>query len=120
MKIADKISKKYIYIVGIFLNLISLMVWILYPSFLLISISCFLCGIGKALQSGILESWLVNQIKKIDPADKLENVFRYNSIISSLSIPFGVITSSLLESPLIQTELQQLNRRYKSNNAHFH
>ena len=92
---SDRWSRKYMYIFSIiFLTLAYVLIYLGYSNLYLLMFAWFLYGLSAALNSGTMESELINQIKASN--NDIKKLVIWNSYIASISSAVGAIMGSLL------------------------
>jgi hypothetical protein len=91
--LADAIGRRSVLILAGLVNLASLTVLSFADSFLLFGVVFLLQGIYRALDSGPLEAWYVDEALRADPAADIETGLARSGVVLGLSIGGGALIS---------------------------
>jgi len=90
--LSDTIGRKKVYLVSLVFNFLAASLILLARNFLFITLGFFFLGVGRALSSGSLDAWFVDEFYLIDPEGNLQKALSKVGIF----IPIGIATGSLL------------------------
>jgi MFS family permease len=90
--LADSIGRKKVYILSLYVKGVSIIILCFAQNFTLILLGFLVMGIARALSSGTLDAWFVDEYKKYSPNGNLQKAFATIGIF----IPIGLGISSLL------------------------
>jgi MFS family permease len=92
--LADKIGRKRTFALGIFLVGINFLLLALFIHLITIIIAAVLFGFGSALQSGSLEAWITDEMKRANMFEELDRVFgRAVSLSLIADVTAGILGS---------------------------
>jgi len=90
--LSDTIGRKKVYLVSLVFNFLAAFLILLARNFQFITLGFFFLGVGRALSSGSLDAWFVDEFYFIDPEGNLQKALSKVGIF----IPIGIATGSLL------------------------
>jgi DHA1 family quinolone resistance protein-like MFS transporter len=90
--LADAIGRKRVYLISLMMSFLSGLVILIAWSFYTMAVGTFLMGVARALSSGTIDAWFVDEFNKIEPEGNLQEALAKVGTF----IPGGVGLGSLV------------------------
>ncbi|MGE5379247.1 MAG: MFS transporter, partial [Candidatus Saccharibacteria bacterium] len=103
--LADSIGRKRVYILSVFVHILAVSSFIFSFNFITIALAAFLLGLGRALSSGSIDAWFVDEFKAATPQGNLQEALAKANIF----VPIGLGLGSLLGGIIPMTLGSALN-----------
>lgn len=106
--LADSIGRRKVYIVSIFINIASILAFLVSFDYVTVAASTMLMGVGRALSSGSIDAWFVDEFKARSPRGNLQQALAKANVF----IPLGLGAGSLIGGVLPMTAGETLHGSY--------
>lgn len=114
--LADAIGRKRVYLLSLCLNFIAGLILLFFNRFFLLVFGVLFMGIGRALSSGSMDAYFVDELYKIDPKGNLQEMFARIGIFIPLGLSLGALLGGYLPMTLGEyTSAIKGFGRYSSN-----
>jgi len=90
--LSDTLGRKKIYLISLVFNFIAATLLLIARDFHFINLGFFLLGVGRALSSGSLDAWFIDEFYLLDPEGNLQKALSKVGVF----IPIGLATGSLI------------------------
>jgi MFS family permease len=98
--LSDIIGQKFVFLLSLIAKIIFVVLFVLSNNFIMFMISAIFMGISRSLWSGSLETWFINEHKKIDKEANMQPVFSKVEIFNSAGMGIGALLGGALPSVL--------------------
>lgn len=89
--LTDTIGRKPVFLVAVLASMISLVVFLFSPNFYVLSISFAFIGFGRALRSGMLDVWFVENFKVMAPNVDIQPALAKAQWANAMGLALGAI-----------------------------
>mmetsp|Transcript_29674 Transcript_29674/g.58785 ORF Transcript_29674/g.58785 Transcript_29674/m.58785 type:complete len:431 (-) Transcript_29674:959-2251(-) len=94
--LADNIGRKPVFMSAVVASLISLVIFLSSSNFFVLSLSFAFIGFGRALRSGTLDAWFVENFKVMAPNVDIQPALAKAQWANAMGLAFGAICGGLL------------------------
>jgi DHA1 family quinolone resistance protein-like MFS transporter len=94
--LADTIGRKPVFLSAIVASMISLVVFLLSNDFYVLALSFVFIGFGRALRSGTLDAWFVENFKVMAPNVDIQPALAKAQWANAIGLAFGAICGGML------------------------
>lgn len=94
--LADSIGRKKVYIYSLLVKSIGIVVLLFARSFLFVIISFLFSGISRALSSGSMDAWFVDEFNRIKPKGNLQSSLATVGVFIPIGLGIGSIVGGIL------------------------
>ncbi|MEP1206803.1 MAG: MFS transporter [Rhizobiaceae bacterium] len=94
--LADNIGRKPVFLSAVVASLISLIIFLSSHDFYVLAVSFAFIGFGRALRSGTLDAWFVENFKTMAPNVDIQPALAKAQWANSMGLAFGAICGGLL------------------------
>ena len=98
--LADTIGRKPVFLSAVVASLISLGLFLSSSDFYILAVSFAFIGFGRALRSGTLDAWFVEDFKTMAPGVDIQPALAKAQWANSMGLAFGAICGGLLPDAL--------------------
>lgn len=97
--LADSIGRKKVYILSVVIHIASVLAFLFSFDYLTVAAAALLMGVGRALSSGSIDAWFVDEFKARSPKGNLQQALAKANVF----IPLGLGAGSLIGGVLPMT-----------------
>ncbi len=108
--LSDSIGRKRVYLISITVHLAAISCLIMFRNFAGLLLGFFLTGTARALSSGTIDAWFVDEFKRAEPNGNLQKALAK----ANTFIPMGIAAGALLGGVIPMTFGRFLNHQYGS------
>lgn len=94
--LADGIGRKRVYLLSLVVMLIGSLVFLFAVGFASLLLGALLLGTARALSSGSIDAWFIDEFKSQDPSGNLQKVIAKAGFFITLGIAFGSLVGGLI------------------------
>lgn len=94
--LADSIGRKRVYLISLLVMCTAMMTFLLSRSYEMLLVGTALMGTARALSSGTLDAWFVDEFNKLTPKGNLQAALAKVGIFISLGLALGSLLGGLL------------------------
>ncbi len=94
--LADALGRRPVLMLSSLANIAFFALLLVSSSFAVLAVALFVAGLGRALDSGPLESWFVDQSKRIDPDIDLRRGLSRAGAVDGTALAIGAVVGGLL------------------------
>ncbi|HVO78014.1 MAG TPA: MFS transporter, partial [Methanomassiliicoccales archaeon] len=94
--LADSIGRKRVYVLSLVVTFCGLAVLLVSTDFVLVSLAMFLNGVGRALSSGSIDAWFVDEFRSLNPNGDLQKAISRASTFVPLGLGMGALVGGAL------------------------
>ena len=98
--LADILGRKKVYLYSQCFYVVGLVVLLFAQSFVFLIVGFVLLGIARALSSGSMDAWFVDEFIRINPSGNLQSAFAIVGIFVPISLGLGAIVGGILPDTL--------------------
>ena len=98
--LADSIGRKKVYLYSLLFNAIGIMVLLFASSFLTVLAGFIFLGAARALSSGSMDAWFVDEFHRIEPAGDLQRALAAVGVFVPLGVGAGSLIGGILPDTL--------------------
>jgi MFS family permease len=103
--LADSIGRKKVYMISLLVHIIGVLSFLVSFNYLTVALAAFFMGLGRALSSGSIDAWFVDEFKAAAPGGNLQKALAK----ANICIPIGLGLGSLIGGLLPMTAGRYLN-----------
>lgn len=101
--LSDTLGRKKVYLISLAVNLSAGVVLVLAKNFFTLAGGLFLMGLGRALSTGSLDAWFVDEFNKIEPKGNLQSALATVGIFTPLGMALGTLSGGFI--PMVLGEI---------------
>jgi len=101
--LSDTLGRKKVYLISLAVNLSAGVVLVLAKNIFILAGGIFLLGLGRALSTGSLDAWFVDEFNKIDPKGNLQSALATVGIFIPLGLALGTLSGGFI--PMVFGEI---------------
>jgi len=101
--LSDTLGRKKVYLISLAVNLSAGVVLVLAKNFFTLAGGIFLIGLGRALSTGSLDAWFVDEFNKIEPKGNLQSALATVGIFIPLGLALGTLSGGFI--PMVFGEI---------------
>lgn len=101
--LSDTLGRKKVYLISLAVNLSAGVVLVLAKNFFTLAGGIFLMGLGRALSTGSLDAWFVDEFNKIEPKGNLQSALATVGIFTPLGMALGTLSGGFI--PMVLGEI---------------
>jgi len=101
--LSDTLGRKKVYLISLAVNLSAGVVLVLAKNFFTLAGGIFLIGLGRALSTGSLDAWFVDEFNKIEPKGNLQSALATVGIFIPLGLALGTLSGGFI--PMVLGEI---------------
>jgi MFS family permease len=98
--LSDSIGRKKVYILALSVNILAIISFLLASSFATVALAALLMGLGRALSSGSIDAWFVDEFKAAAPQGNLQEALAKANILIPVGLGIGSLIGGLLPMTL--------------------
>ncbi|MBI0583993.1 MAG: MFS transporter [Methanomassiliicoccus sp.] len=97
--LADSLGRRKIYIISVAVHIAAVLLFIFSSDYLTVAMAALVMGIGRALSSGSIDAWFVDEFKAANPQGNLQQALAKANVF----VPLGLGAGSLIGGALPMT-----------------
>jgi len=97
--LADSIGRRKVYLLSVTVHMVSILIFLFSFDYLTVALAAFTMGVGRALSSGSIDAWFVDEFKAFSPQGNLQQALAK----ANFFIPLGLGAGSLIGGVLPMT-----------------
>jgi DHA1 family quinolone resistance protein-like MFS transporter len=94
--LADGIGRKRVYMISLGVSFCGLLVLLLSQDFIAVGAAMALSGAGRALSSGSVDAWFVDEFNRLEPGGNLQRALAKASVFAPLGLGAGALLGGTL------------------------
>jgi DHA1 family quinolone resistance protein-like MFS transporter len=94
--LADSIGRKRTYILSVGFHMAALTAFLLSFDYLTVALAALLMGTGRALSSGSVDAWFIDEYKRVAPGASLQRALAHAYVFTPLGLGAGALIGGLL------------------------
>lgn len=94
--LADSIGRKKVYLVSVAVHMVAVTLLLLSFNYVTVALAAMLMGIGRALSSGSMDAWFVDEFKRRWPEGNLQQALAKANVFIPLGLGAGSLLGGLL------------------------
>ena len=98
--LADSIGRKKVYILSVLVHSLALITFLISFDFLTVALAASLMGLGRALSSGSIDAWFVDEFRSAVPKGNLQQALAKANVFIPLGLGVGCLIGGLLPMTL--------------------
>lgn len=98
--LADSIGRKKVYLISISIHIMAVMTFLVSFSYLTVALAALLMGLGRALSSGTIDAWFVDEYKAAAPGENLQKALAKANMFIPLGLGLGSLIGGILPMTL--------------------
>jgi len=104
--LADSIGRKRVYLISLVVMLLGAVVFLFATGFASLLLGALLLGAARALSSGSIEAWFIDEFKQQNPSGNLQRAMAKAGFFITLGIALGSLVGGLLPLAFSGVDLQ--------------
>jgi MFS family permease len=98
--LADSIGRKKVYILAVLVHIISVVAFLFSFDLLTVALAASFMGMGRALSSGSIDAWFVDEFKAANPGGNLQQALAKAQVAIPIGIGVGCLIGGILPMTL--------------------